>query len=119
MAGLIDTTTGLRYGAGLIWENGLGGAGLINPPSGSAPISAIILFNGVGSLQVAASQKLAALAVFAGAGSLAVNLFVLNRAIFNGVGSLLVNTAFGNAYITEDGTQDYVTENGTQTYVTE
>ena len=88
MSGLIDTTTGLRFGDGLHWEPGLGGAGLTNPEEQFDTI----LFAGAGNLSASARLVLAAQASFAGAGSVSIATFVkgaqLDQANFAGVGIL-------------------------------
>ena len=90
MSGLIDTTTGLRFGDGLHWEPGLGGAGLTNPEEKFDTI----LFAGAGNLSVSARLVSAAQASFSGAGSVSIATFVkgaqLDQANFAGVGSLSI-----------------------------
>ena len=49
MPGLIDSTEGLTYGTGLIFETGLGGAGLTNPEA----VENARVFKGAGNLSVA------------------------------------------------------------------
>lgn len=67
MPGLIDSTEGLRYGVGLIFEPGLGGAGLTNPEAVENPI----VFEGSGKLSVKTSAHLVISAAFKGGGGLA------------------------------------------------
>ena len=67
MPGLIDSTEGLRYGPGLIFESGLGGAGLNNPEA----VENAMMFKGSGKLSVATKGILMVSAKFAGGGTLA------------------------------------------------
>ncbi len=88
MSGLIDTTTGLRFGDGLHFEPGLGSAGLTIPEEQSDTI----LFAGTGSLQATLNQLLSAQAAFSGASSVNIATFVtgaqLDQANFAGTGNL-------------------------------
>ena len=93
MSGLIDTTTGLRFGDGLHWEKGLGGAGLTNAEQQFDTI----VFAGVGNLSASARLILAARASFSGTSSASIATFVtgaqLDQANFAGIGGLsLVGT---------------------------
>lgn len=69
MAGLIDSEEGLVYGEGLIFEAGLGGAGLVNPLDRAGPL-ARAAFAGAGTLSVNATRTTFVTATFAGSGSL-------------------------------------------------
>ena len=90
MSGLIDTTTGLRYGSGLIFEKGLGGAGLTNPEQQPDAV----LFAGTGSLSALVGQRMVIAATFAGAGAASIAAFdkgkLLILATFAGGGNLSI-----------------------------
>lgn len=73
MAGLIDSTDGLEYGSGLIFEHGLGTGGLINPPYSGAVQFATVLFAGAGTLSALAVKRAPLSAIFAGTGTLTAN----------------------------------------------
>ncbi len=66
MPGLIDSTEGLTYGTGLIFETGLGGAGLTNPGA----VENAMVFKGAGNLSVATKGVLMVSARFAAGGTL-------------------------------------------------
>ena len=68
MSGLVDAKTGLRFGNGLYFEPGLGGAGLTNQDEQFDAIT----FAGTGSLAVSARIIAAARGTFGGAGSMSV-----------------------------------------------
>lgn len=87
MPGLIDTTTGLRFGTGLFFEKGLGGGGLDNK-TGFPP--GAVVFQGAGSLRASARQIAVGFANFAGQGNVSVNANLeLNMvATFAGAGSM-------------------------------
>lgn len=91
-SGLIVTNTGLRFGTGLIWENGLAGPlGLTINPSGSGG-SVFIQFNGTGSLTASAAQRFGSFIYFDGHGGLSVSTIQhgLSKVTFNGTGLMSV-----------------------------
>lgn len=133
--GLIDTTTGLRFGTGLYFEPGLGSDGLTIPDQqpdsavfagqGSLSVSAGVLrfagatFAGSSTLSVTATRGLTARATFPGQGLVSAAGYDGNDTYMEGRGSLRVDTLPLNSYVAENGTTYYVAEDGTTYYVQE
>lgn len=68
MSGLIDSTDGLRYGAGLMFEPALGGAGLGNPSQSGSELYLQARLAGAGSARAAVSVNMWVTAGFSGVG---------------------------------------------------
>ena len=105
--GLITTNTGLHFGEGLIYEDGLGGLlGLtINPNNAPVPV---VVFNGTGSMSAKTIQHGLSRTTFNGTGSLStiVSLRQSVSFVLAGVGSMGLKTAL-QASVTFSGSGSF------------